>query len=62
MVRAAKERLTENRQILIFPEGTARRRRSPGLQAGVAALYRELDLPCTPLATNSGSTGRPTAC
>lgn len=55
MVRAAREKMNEGRQIIIFPEGT---RRKPGdppdYKPGVAALYRDLDLPCTPVATNSG--------
>jgi len=55
LVRTARERLTEDRQIVIFPEGT---RKSPGdppdYKPGVAALYRDLGLPCTPMATNSG--------
>jgi len=52
---AAKDRLTEARQIVIFPEGT---RQLPGAppdyKSGVAALYRDLDFPCVPVATNSG--------
>ncbi len=40
---------------MIFPEGT---RTSPGDEAsykpGIAALYRELNMPCIPMATNSG--------
>jgi 1-acyl-sn-glycerol-3-phosphate acyltransferase len=56
MLRAARARLKQApRQILIFPEGT---RTDPGAapdyKPGVAALYRDLDLPCTPAATNSG--------
>ncbi len=55
LVAVAKERLAEARQIIIFPEGT---RVTPGAapdyKPGVAALYRDLELPCTPLATNSG--------
>lgn len=55
MVSAAKARMSEQRQLIIFPEG---HRMAPGetgdYQPGVAALYRELGLPCTPLATNSG--------
>ncbi len=55
MVRSARERVAEHRQILIFPEGT---RKAPGAppdyKPGVAALYRDLALPCTPVATNSG--------
>ena len=41
--------------MLIFAEGT---RREPGeardYQPGVAGLYRELGVPCVPVATNSG--------
>lgn len=55
LVRDAQDRLQEIRQIIIFPEGT---RSAPGAtpdyKPGVAALYRELELPCTPMATNSG--------
>jgi len=56
MVADARQRMAEDRQLVIFPEGT---RMAPGetgkYQPGVAALYRELGLPCTPVATNSGS-------
>ncbi len=56
MVHDAKDALAEGRQILIFPEGT---RKAPGAppdyKPGIAALYRELNIPCTPLATNSGT-------
>jgi len=56
MVRAAKVRADKGRQVLIFPEGT---RQAPGAPpdykaAGVSALYRDLDVPCLPIATNSG--------
>lgn len=55
MVKGCRERLAEGRQILIFPEGT---RTDPGVDAdykpGVAALYRDLEVPCHLLATNSG--------
>jgi len=55
MVTACRTRLNESRQILIFPEGT----RSdvgddPDYKPGVAALYRDLEVPCHLLATNSG--------
>jgi len=55
MVSACRARLNEGRQILIFPEGT----RSdigddPVYKPGVAALYRDLEVPCHLLATNSG--------
>jgi 1-acyl-sn-glycerol-3-phosphate acyltransferase len=55
MVRQTRARLADQRQILIFPEGT---RTVPGEPAdykpGVAAIYRDLDAPCWPIATNSG--------
>ncbi len=51
----ARRALSADRQIVIFPEGT---RTAPGesqpYKPGVAALYKDLGLPCTPLATNSG--------
>jgi 1-acyl-sn-glycerol-3-phosphate acyltransferase len=51
----ARDRMSEPRQLLIFPEGS---RHPPGAptdyKPGVAALYRELGLPCVPVATNSG--------
>lgn len=55
MVRQARTRHAEGRQILIFPEGT---RTAPGAppdyKPGIAALYRDLDGPCVPMATNAG--------
>ncbi|HEY3814771.1 MAG TPA: lysophospholipid acyltransferase family protein [Caulobacteraceae bacterium] len=56
MVADTRDRLQEERQIVIFPEGT---RTIPGAEPdykpGVAALYRDLDVPCYPVATNSGA-------
>jgi 1-acyl-sn-glycerol-3-phosphate acyltransferase len=55
MVHEASDALAEGRQIIIFPEGT---RKAPGAapdyKPGIAGLYRELNVPCAPLATNSG--------
>lgn len=55
MVREARHLFEDGRQVVIFPEGT---RGTPGLkgiyQPGVAGLYRELDVPVHPVATNSG--------
>ena len=55
MVRQARARLADGRQIMIFPEGT---RTLPGqaddYKPGVAAIYRDLDAPCHLLATDSG--------
>ena len=56
MIADARDRFTEPRQLLIFPEGT---RRPPGAppdyKPGVAGLYRDLDVPCVPVATNTGA-------
>ena len=55
MVKQARARNAEGRQILIFPEGTrAEVGAAPDYKPGIAALYRDLDVPCTPIATNSG--------
>lgn len=55
LVRAAREKTAEERQIIIFPEGTRKKPGAPpDYKPGVAALYRDLELPCTPMATNSG--------
>ena len=55
LVTDARARIGQNRQVVIFPEGS---RTAPGLtgdyKPGIAALYRDLGLPCTPMATNSG--------
>lgn len=55
MLRDAKARAADGRQILIFPEGN---RRAPGAppdyKPGVVALYESLRLPCVPVALNSG--------
>lgn len=55
MVADVRERFKDARQVIIFPEGT---RTPPGqaghYHSGVAALYRELDMPCHLIATNSG--------
>jgi 1-acyl-sn-glycerol-3-phosphate acyltransferase len=56
LVRDTLDRMREVRQIVIFPEGT---RGAPGAvtdyKPGIAALYRELNLPVTPLALNTGA-------
>ena len=55
MVADCRDRLTEARQIIIFPEGTrSELGDDPDYKPGVAALYRDLEVPCHLLATNSG--------
>lgn len=55
MVRAARQSFEAGRPIFIFPEGT---RQAPGAapdyKPGVAAIYRELEAPCIPVALNTG--------
>jgi 1-acyl-sn-glycerol-3-phosphate acyltransferase len=55
LLREARRRLLDRRALLIFPEG---HRGKPGVAGdyhpGVAGLYRDLDLPVHPVATNSG--------
>lgn len=55
MVRVARRRVEEGRDVVVFPEGT---RTAPGeaprYRPGVAALYAALDLPVVPMALNSG--------
>lgn len=55
MVAEAKVRFADGRQLVIFPEG---HRGEPGVagdyKPGIAALYRELDVPVHPVATNAG--------
>jgi 1-acyl-sn-glycerol-3-phosphate acyltransferase len=55
LIADAKARVAADRQILIFPEGT---RRNPGAtpdyKPGYVALYEALDVPCVPIALNSG--------
>lgn len=55
MMRAAKETIAKNRQIMIFPEGT---RRPPGAEPafkfGIAYLYKDLNCRVLPVALNAG--------
>jgi 1-acyl-sn-glycerol-3-phosphate acyltransferase len=55
LVAAGARAAAAGRPIVIFPEGT---RTAPGThgpyQPGVAALYRQLELPLVPVAVNSG--------
>jgi 1-acyl-sn-glycerol-3-phosphate acyltransferase len=55
MLREAKKRVADGREIIIFPEGT---RRAPGAppdyKSGIVLLYEALGIPCVPVALNSG--------
>lgn len=54
-VRIAKVRMAENRQLIIYPEGT---RRSPGAEPaykwGIVELYNQLGVPVVPVAHQAG--------
>jgi len=55
LVRDTLDRMKETRQVVIFPEGTRGKPGQPGdYKPGIAALYRELNLPVTPMALNTG--------
>jgi 1-acyl-sn-glycerol-3-phosphate acyltransferase len=55
LTRDAKLAVAEGRQIIIFPEGTRRPPLAPAeYRYGVTRLYRELNVPCLPVALNSG--------
>ncbi|MEG9883193.1 MAG: lysophospholipid acyltransferase family protein [Hyphomicrobiales bacterium] len=55
MEKLAHKAIEQDRQVVIFPEGT---RRAPGAppdyKSGIAALCLSLGLPCVPVALNSG--------
>jgi 1-acyl-sn-glycerol-3-phosphate acyltransferase len=55
LLRGADRAVREQRQIVIFPEGTRSEPGSPGtLQSGVAALASRTGLPVIPVSTDSG--------
>ena len=55
MVQGCRQALADGRSIIIFPQGT---RVAPGVtkpyKAGLAKLYKELNVPVVPLALNTG--------
>ncbi|MGA0607707.1 lysophospholipid acyltransferase family protein [Phenylobacterium sp. VNQ135] len=55
VIREGTDRFARGQQVVIFPEGT---RKAPGAppdyKPGIAALYRELNVPVCPVATNAG--------
>lgn len=60
LVADSKDRMQHARQLVIFPEGTRGQPGKPGdYKPGIAALYRELEMPVVPLAVNTGVHWRP---
>lgn len=55
LLRASSAKIAQGRSVCIFPEGTRRPPGAPPLyHSGVAGLYRHLNVPCVPVALNSG--------
>jgi|CXWL01.1.fsa_nt_gi 1-acyl-sn-glycerol-3-phosphate acyltransferase len=55
MLRAARTVIAKGRQIVIYPEGTRQELGAPtDYKPGIAALYKDLGLPVTPIALNTG--------
>ena len=55
MLREAEKKVEQGREIIIFPEGTRRSPDAvPDYKSGITMLYSALDVPCIPLALNSG--------
>ena len=55
MLRAARKARDGGRQIMIFPEGTRKPHGAPpDYKIGVYAIYRDLGVPCVPLALDTG--------
>lgn len=55
MLRAARGAIAKGRQIVIYPEGTRQELDAPpDYKPGIAAMYRDLGLPVTPVALNTG--------
>ena len=60
MLRAARGVIAKGRQIVIYPEGTRQEINAPpDYKPGIAALYKDLGLPVTPIALNTGLVWKP---
>lgn len=55
MLESAKQRMAEKRQLIIFPEGTRRPvDGEPIYKYGISHVYKALNVPCYPVALNTG--------
>jgi 1-acyl-sn-glycerol-3-phosphate acyltransferase len=55
MTLVAKQEMEKGRQVIIFPEGTRKAvDAEPAYKWGVAHMYSQCDVPCVPVALNSG--------
>jgi 1-acyl-sn-glycerol-3-phosphate acyltransferase len=56
MVRGTGVALTQNKQVVIFPEGTRTMiGQAPNYKTGISHLYTALEVTCIPVALNSGA-------
>lgn len=60
IVRGARDAVGRGRQVLIFPEGTRQELgAAPDYKPGIAAMYKDLGIPVTPIALNTGLIWKP---
>lgn len=60
LVRGAREAVAAGRQVVIFPEGTRQELDAPpDYKPGIAAMYKDLNIPVTPIAVNTGLIWKP---
>jgi 1-acyl-sn-glycerol-3-phosphate acyltransferase len=60
LMRGAREAVAKGRQVVIFPEGTRQPLdAAPDYKPGIAAMYKDLNLPVTPVAVNTGLIWKP---
>jgi len=60
IVRGAREAVARGGQVLIFPEGTRQELDAPpDYKPGIAAMYKDLGIPVTPVAVSTGLIWKP---
>ncbi len=60
LMRGAREAVAKGGQVLIFPEGTRQELDAPpDYKPGIVAMYRDLNLPVTPMALSTGLVWKP---
>jgi 1-acyl-sn-glycerol-3-phosphate acyltransferase len=60
IVRGARDAVAKGHQVVIFPEGTRQELgATPDYKPGIAAMYKDLGIPVTPVALNTGLVWKP---
>jgi 1-acyl-sn-glycerol-3-phosphate acyltransferase len=60
LMRGARDAVAKGGQVLIFPEGTRQELDAPpDYKPGIAAMYKDLGVPVTPVALNTGLIWKP---